>query len=180
MPRLFFLLLLLVCILATSSVADDRDAEEGGVSVRKGPERLSDVLSAIPADSANPEQSPGREDRYVEAIGTWLLSLPDFQQERARRILRDAHPEIHALRVAIRQKKDELAALSFDTGTSPEALPRLGQDLQKLRDRLREKLVAVTHRLYYEAGVNVGPVGGEGFWLATPDAPPAPDEPPTR
>lgn len=105
------------------------------------------------------------ENRYVEEIRAWLRTLPPFQQQRARYILREAHPELQDLRRAIYDKKTELAALTFGRQTHPEDLPRLGQELQILRRELRGKLQKVSQRLKSEVGVNMGLFGEEGFWL---------------
>lgn len=105
------------------------------------------------------------ENEYVEQIRDWLKSLQPLPQARARQILREAHPGLHDLRKAIYDKKAELASLSYDSKTEPEALPRLGQELQLLRRALRAELEKINQRLHTEAGVNMGPLGGEGFWL---------------
>ncbi len=123
------------------------------------------------ASRANDWREPSRrsEERYVLAIRQWLDSLQPFQRERARKILHDAHPGLRALRIAIREKKAQLAAISFNRNTRPDTLPRLGQELQSLREALRGKLKDVGDRLRIEAGVPMGPLGGDGFWLAPPD-----------
>ncbi len=118
-------------------------------------------------------QEPTRETeaRYVDAIRDWLAELPDFQREKAREILKDAHPALHDLRNRIREKKGELVSLSFDRNTPPETLPRLGQELQDLRDQLKSRLKEVEKRLNIEAGVTMGPLDGDGLWLSTPGGP---------
>lgn len=127
------------------------------------PEKTVDSLAAKANDWREPSKKS--EEKYILAIRQWLDGLEPFQRERARQILREAHPDMRALRTAIREKKHELANLSFDHGTRPETLPRLGQELQALRKALRSKLDALGKRLRYEAGVSMGPLGGDGFWL---------------
>lgn len=112
--------------------------------------------------------SSEREKRYVKSVRDWLASLEPLQRERARAILREAHPAIHDLRVQIREKKAELEDLRFDRSTPPDALPRLGRELQQLRMQLRERLRVVSERLRSEAGISMGPLDGDGFWLTPP------------
>lgn len=133
---------------------------------RGNPEDTVESLSA----KANEWQEPSRrsEERYVLAIREWLVSLPPYQREKARKILKEEQPGLHALRGAIRDKKSQLATLSFGRDTRPEALPKLGQELQQLRKALSDGLKKVGDRLKYEAGVSMGPLGDDGFWLAPP------------
>lgn len=105
------------------------------------------------------------EARYVAKIRAWLKTLPPFQQQRARLILTEAHPELQKLRREIYAKKSQLSAMTFSRQTQPEDLPRLGQQLQILRRELRMKLARVSQRLKYEAGVSMGLLGDEAYWL---------------
>lgn len=116
--------------------------------------------------------SPEREEDYTRSVRQWLDSLPAAQQERARKILREAHPGLHELRVRIREKKAALAGLRFNSVTPPDTLPRLGQELQRLRAQLRRRLHSVNARLRHEVGAQMGPLSEDGLWLAPlPDAP---------
>lgn len=126
------------------------------------------------ADGADTHDvSPEREERYTRSVREWLDSLPPAQQEQARKILREAHPGLHELRVRIREKKAELAGLRFNSATPPDTLPRLGQELQRLRAQLRRRLHTINESLRNEAGVQMGPLGEDGLWLT-----PLPDDPP--
>lgn len=116
--------------------------------------------------------SPEREERYTRSVRQWLDSLPAEQQKQARKILRDAHPGLHELRVRIREKTTALAELRFSSATPPDTLPRLGQELQRLRAQLRRRLHTVNERLRHEVGVPMGPLGEDGLWLT-----PLPDDP---
>ena len=130
--------------------------------------RPQDIRENPAADNFEEELdgiSAAGEKEYVEKIRSWLKTLPNEQEAAARKILREAHPEIHDLRRAIYDKRMELTALSFGKKTSPETLPRLGQELQYLRRALRAKLENINNRLRTEAGVTMGPLAGEGFWL---------------
>lgn len=133
---------------------------------KEDPGKVVDRLAA----RANDWHEPSRrsEERYVQAIRKWLDSLQPGKREQARQILREAHPSLRDLRIAIREKKSQLATLTFDQDTSPEALPRLGQELQDLRNALRGKLQGLADRLRDELDVSMGPLGGDGFWLAPP------------
>lgn len=142
--------------------------EHASVTIQDTPQELRQTSKNYKYYNVMKEPTKESEVRYVEAIRDWLASLPDFQREKARKILRDAHPMLHALREGIREKKGELVALSFDRNTPPETLPRLGQELQDLRDQLKVGLKEVEKRLKIEAGVAMGPLAGDGLWLATP------------
>lgn len=115
-------------------------------------------------DSAS-DLSPEREAHYTRSVLQWLAGLPATQREQARKILQEAHPEVHALRVRIRETKARLEALRFDSATPTDTLPRLGLELQMLRNQLRQRLLHISELLRTEVGVPMGPVGEEGFWL---------------
>lgn len=152
MPKLSCILLLAAALWTTSLLPDARCARAAAV---------------ITPDSAADEQdlSAEREAHYTRAVRQWLTTLPEGQRERALKILREAHPGVHALRDRIREKKAELAALSFDSTTPPDTLPRLGRELQILREQLRRRLLLVSEQLSNEVGVPMGPLIGDGFWL---------------
>lgn len=111
------------------------------------------------------EEGLSSEKGYLKAMARWLANLRPFQRERAWQILQEAEPVVRVLRQAIRDKKSELAELSFDHNTSPFTLPRLGLELQELRSSLKQKFEMLSDRLFFEAGVKVGPIGEDGFWL---------------
>ena len=134
----------------------------------QAPEKTVDLLAAKANNWREPSQRS--EEIYVQAIRDWLDSLPPRERDLTRRILREVHPAMSSLREAIRDKKAELASLSFSSDTRPETLPRLGQELQSLRRSLRDELEKLGERLRIEAGVKMGPLGGDGFWLAPPPA----------
>lgn len=163
-----------ICLLAATTPAAgaeyglDNTASPRGLSARASEpaESVEIVAPSIPDKTLeNRDLNLSTENEYVEQIRDWLKSLQPLPQARARQILREAHPGLHDLRKAIYDKKAELASLSYDSKTEPEALPRLGQELQLLRRALRAELEKINQRLHTEAGVNMGPLGGEGFWL---------------
>lgn len=162
------LALFLCCVYMPSEAASqkpDGDRENGLLqSTDATPAATVDHLAAKSNDWREPSKKS--EEKYVSAIREWLDSLKPFQRERARQILREEHPTMRALRTAIREKKLQLASMSFDHDTNPEILPILGKELEALRRTLRTKLDALAKRLRYEAGVSMGPLEGDGFWLA--------------
>lgn len=133
-------------------------------------EDFFDILEEINSRSRDAaEPSLQSERQYVSAIRAWLDSLEPGQQERARKIMRDAHSELHGLREAIRNKKHELASISFNKGMPPETLPRLGMELQHLRASLGHELRKVSDRLRREAGVEVDANDTQTFWFVPPE-----------
>ena len=154
--------------LSDSVVVLGGERANAGVTIQSTPQELEKTSKNYRYFVDEQEPSEESERHYRAAINKWLDSLPEEQGERARKILREVHPEFHALRKAIREKKSELIALSFDRNTPPETLPRLGQQLLDLREKLAGRLKEVEKRLHDEAGIALGPLAGEGFWLSTP------------
>ncbi|MDE7242290.1 hypothetical protein [Desulfovibrio sp.] len=109
--------------------------------------------------------SPEREGRYTRSVIQWLQTLPPRQRQQARKILQEAHPDVHVLRVRIRETKARLEGLAFDSDTPTDTLPRLGLELQMLRNRLRKRLQEISDQLRTEVGVPMGPIAEEGYWL---------------
>lgn len=157
--------------LSDSVTALGKERANAGVTMQSTPQELEKTSENFRYFVDEQEPSEESERHYVAAITGWLNTLPKEKGEQARKILREVHPEFHALRKAIREKKSELIALSFDRNTPPETLPRLGQELLDLREKLAGRLKEVEKRLNTEAGVALGPLAGEGFWLSTPLAP---------
>lgn len=132
------------------------------------PGQTVDSLSAKANDWTEPSKSS--EAQYVLAVRSWLKSLEPRRRETARRIMRDAHPVLHDLREAIREKKAQLASIRFDRDTRPETLPRMGLELQRLRAALHTELASLKERISREVGVDMGPLGKDTFWLSLPAA----------
>lgn len=130
------------------------------------PEQTVDGITARSNDWTEPSLTS--ENQYVLAIRNWLQSLEPPRREMARKIMRDAHPALHDLREAIRHTKAQLASISFGPDTKPETLPRLGLELQRLRAALHAELQQLKGRLAREAGVDMGPLGRDTFWLSLP------------
>lgn len=134
------------------------------------PEETVNGISARANDWTEP--SLASENQYVAAVRNWLQTLEPGRRETARKIMRDAHPALSGLRKAIRDKKAQLANISFGRDTQPETLPRLGVELQKLRAALHAELSQLKKRLAREAGVDMGPLARDTFWLSLPNPPP--------
>lgn len=157
---------------ADAASPNDRDSKiiqekSSKNSLMPSPEQTVDSLAAKSSDWQEPSRKS--EEEYKQAIRSWLDQMPTPQRERTYEILHEAHPEIHALRIAIRNKKKELANLSFNRHTSPEMLPRLGQELQALRKILYSRLETINKRLQSEVGITMGPLEGDAFWLNPQD-----------
>lgn len=161
MPKRSCIFLMAAALLAASPLADVPPARAAAPA---GPA----VPGALDGAAEAPDLSPEREAHYTRAVRQWLETLPPVQQAQARKILQEAHPGVHALRERIREKKAQLAALSFDSATPPDTLPRLGQELQLLREQLRRRLILVNEQLRNEVGVPMGPLREDGFWLNPP------------
>lgn len=175
---------LMLPLAGSALFTGEASASEAAASAESGSGKIISEEPSKNSSASSPEQTvnsleaksshwqePSRrsEEEYKLAIRTWLDKLPPRQRERTFKILHEAHPEIHALRVAIRNKKKELANLSFNRRTTPEALPRLGQELQALRQILSSRLETINKRLQSEAGISMGPLEGDAFWLNLQD-----------
>lgn len=139
---------------------------QNGSAATSGESSYAESISAISDDGTEP--SPDSENQYILAVRDWLNSLEPEKREIARKIMLDAHPVLHNLRKAISEKKAQLAAISFGPNTKPEALTRIGVELQKLRFALQTELEKLKSRLASEAGVDVGLAGKDIFWLTLP------------
>lgn len=155
--------------LSDSIDASPQDVLDNGLISPKPIEKPKKAVDTI-SSKANEWHEPSQESEeiYIQAIRQWLSSLPPQKRIITRKILKDAHPVMHSLRMAIREKKAQLSSLSFDSNTLPETLPRLGLELQKLKHTLKLELAKLGNRLKNEADVQMGPLGGDGFWLAPP------------
>ncbi|WP_299392875.1 hypothetical protein [uncultured Desulfovibrio sp.] len=92
----------------------------------------------------------------------WLAGLPPEQQQKARIILEEERPAIQELHYRIRCKMQELEGLNYDNDIRPDALSRLGWELQKLRDQLHDAYQRVHERMRQEVGVEFVRPGRRG------------------
>ena len=101
----------------------------------------------------------------------WLDQLSTDQRQQAERILTDARPRLQELRQQLRLKMSEIKTFVYGRGTDPDVLPRLGQELQALRNALYAELRTLETRLADEAGVPARGQSGRGCSeLARPDS----------
>ncbi len=117
---------------------------------------------SLPADVVAGGHGHGGGHRQYRDVEEWLSELPADQRERARSILDEERPAIVELRERIHAKMDELDRLSYNANTPSDTLPRLGWELQKLRDSLRAQYRRVRERLQVEAGVTFPVNRGRG------------------
>lgn len=156
MPKFALTLLIAAALLAAASMQDACIARAAAAGHAR---------HAIQNETDAHDLSAEREAHYTHSVRQWLERLPAGQREQARKILQEAHPDVHALRVRIREKKAELESLRFDSATPPDTLPRIGLEIQMLRSQLRRRLNQVSELLRNQVGVPMGPLGEEGFWL---------------
>lgn len=133
-----------------------------------GDRAVSVPSQSAPAPELDTVPPVEQEEEYVEDVRDWLNSLPKNKQARARQIMREAHTELTNLRAAIREKKTQLARLSFGPGTAPDTLPRLGLELQGLRNALDMRLQALKQKLADEVAIDMGKLHKNSFWLPLP------------
>ena len=93
---------------------------------------------------------------HAADMRAWLQQLSPSQRAKAQAVIDEYSPKVNELRKSIMQKKNELAQLSYNQKTSPETLPRLGHELQQLRDELRDLLQRADQRMDNEVGVPLG------------------------
>ena len=155
MPKLPQSLLLAAVLFAAASIPD------ACCSAASRAAEAPRVLDETDGHDLSPEQ----EARYTRSVAHWLETLPPRQREQARQILREAHPDVQVLRMRIRDTKARLEGLAFDSGTPTDTLPRLGLELQMLRNRLRARLSEISEQLRTEVGVAMGPISEDGYWL---------------
>lgn len=120
----------------------------------------SAVQAAAAADSGAGVQGRPAGDEHAFFVsesanfGT-LDSLPREKQGKAMAIVEDSLPTLRSIDCQISLKVEELNAMTFDNEQSPENLPRLGMELQRLREELRSALNMVNLRLQREVGVSM-------------------------
>ena len=152
------LTLALVCVV---------NAEEGQGGEKPSP--LATMRDSL-AQYGEGENSQTVRDEAQEQSGYngWnslyncLDQLPNEQRIKANAIVSDSLPKLQELDGHIHCKVDELQALTYSDNADPEALPKLGLDLQRLRNELRATLAAVNLRLQREAGVQLQHPMGRG------------------
>ena len=95
-------------------------------------------------------------------LDVWLDYLPPSQRMKAQSIMEEYRPKVQDLRQRIISKKNELEELSYNRSTSPDTLPRLGRELQVLRDELQAMLIHADQRMRREVGIPLGTLASRG------------------
>lgn len=128
------------------------------------------ILMAGSAQAAQPRHADGRTSSTEER------GLSDEQRRQAERILEESRPRVQHLKQQIRAKVLELKMFMYDSNTDPAVLPRMGRELQVLRDELRQALNEIDARLAREAGILISHRRGRGcsglgrnFYQGCPD-----------
>lgn len=98
----------------------------------------------------------------MSALGVSLERLPPKKYATAIAIMDDFRKKSYYLRKLIETKKGELESLNFDHKTSPDTLPRLGYELQTLRDELRAVHMNADQRMRLEVGIPLGTLASRG------------------
>ena len=108
------------------------------------------------------EEAADSSSAHWKSVYSCLEQLPQEQKVKASAIVSDSLPRLQELDGQIHSKVDELQALTYSDDADPQALPKLGLDLQRLRNELRATLAAVNLRLLQEAGVQLQKPSGRG------------------
>lgn len=112
------------------------------------------------------------QEPAVTGLSSWLEGLPPMQRAAAQQVVDHYLPQVQALRQRILLKKNELAQLRYDLETPPDTLPRLGRDLQHLRDELRALLLRADADMRSQAGVALGAPLSRGCAMEVSGLPP--------
>ncbi len=114
------------------------------------------------------DRRQGRAPAEEDVACNWMVlyesidNLPEEQRIKAAAIVNDSLPRLQELDGRILGKVDELQSLTFSDNADPQALPKLGLDLQRLRRELLEALAAVNLRLQQEVGLELLDTRGRG------------------
>lgn len=122
-----------------------------------------DGAEASPSTSQPADRSTLTEpDLSPLSFYGFFENLSGEKKGKARKILEDSMPSLRNLDRLINLKMQELEALTYDDGLEPEALAKLGLELQKLRQQLYLALSEVNSRLQKETGISVLPPASRG------------------
>ena len=100
---------------------------------------------------------------HFESLAAWLERMPQEQQVRARAIMEEFFPRLRHLKHQLRAKMRELQVLTYGRETDPQALPALGQELQRLGRQLGQELTSRNHALIREVGSPLPFPPGRGY-----------------
>ncbi len=100
--------------------------------------------------------------RNWEILYSNIDGLPQEKQDKAREIVQESLPGLQSIEKRIALKMNELNDITYSTSADADSLPRLGMDLQKLRNELATAIMQVNIRLQKEAGVSMQKPAGRG------------------
>ncbi len=120
-----------------------------------------------------PASSPAQNQQVEAPHGPTILAvtdplnvrldyLPLSQRMEAQIIVAEYRPKVRELHQRIYSKKSELEDLRYNRTTLPNTLPRLGRELQILRDELQALLIQADQRMRREVGIPLGTLVGRG------------------
>lgn len=152
---------------AGSSDADTANMDVEGASV-ENPFARFDILALVAGKWSRKEADGSGQTSAEPDYSRWrclyqsIEELPEGQRQKASAIVTDSLPKLNEIDTKISGTVGELQALTYSDNADPEELPRLGLDLQRLREELRATLAAVNIRLQKEAGLRLSEPRGRG------------------
>lgn len=152
---------------AGSSDAGAANMDVEGASV-ENPFVRFDILSLVAGKWSRKEADESGQTSAEPDYSRWrclyqsIEELPEGQRQKASAIVTDSLPKLNEIDTKISGTVGELQALTYSDNADPEELPRLGLDLQRLREELRATLAAVNIRLQKEAGLRLSEPRGRG------------------
>ncbi len=152
---------------AESSDAATANMDVDGASV-ENPFARFDILSLVAGKWSRKEADESGQTSAEPDYSRWrclyqsIEELPEGQRQKASAIVTDSLPKLNEIDTKISGTVGELQALTYSDNADPEELPRLGLDLQRLREELRATLAAVNIRLQKEAGLRLSEPRGRG------------------
>ena len=152
---------------AGSSDAGTANMDVEGANV-ENPFARFDILSLVAGKWSRKEADESGQTSTEPDYSRWrclyqsIEELPEGQRQKASAIVTDSLPKLNEIDTKISGTVGELQALTYSDNADPEELPRLGLDLQRLREELRATLAAVNIRLQKEAGLRLSEPRGRG------------------
>ncbi len=128
---------------------------------------LLQLLASLPVSAHEGCPADGENAGTVrcddwEILYSTIDTLPSDRKEKAIGIVQESLPGLQDIDRRINMKMDELKEITYSTSADADALPRLGMDLQKLRNELANALMQINIRLHNEAGVPLQKPAGRG------------------
>ena len=142
-PPIHFLSVALVAFTLASPAADTA--------------RAADTASTPTVENGAPCAASPRRPHHA-----WREQLTPEQRAVADAIIDEARQRLRALRQQVRDKVRELKGFAYAEQTDPDVLPRLGRELQGLRDELHREIMTVRQRISEATGVSLGDHPGRG------------------